>query len=168
VQLKKDVYNFSRYLFYQFEKEVYMKSRKRRTEILAASQVKDLKKMAKLVEERHVVEVLEKPNSGLIMVKMRESAQKHLFYLGEVFVTECKVTINDVIGLGVIRGAHLKKAYFMAVIDAAYNAELAVSSKLEKMLNGLEKEVNLQKTKDVARILKTKVDFETLDEEVKA
>ena len=142
--------------------------RKKRTEIMAKCEAKELKELSRLVEERHNVKVLEKPNSGLVMVKMRESAQKHLFYLGEVLVTECKVTIGDVIGLGIIQGVHLKKAYFMAVVDAAYSADVTEVKKLDKMLYALDEKVKERTAKETARILKTKVDFETLDEEVKA
>ena len=142
--------------------------RKKRTEIMAKCEAKELKELSRLVEEHHNVKVLEKPNSGLVMVKMRESAQKHLFYLGEVLVTECKVTIGDVIGLGIIQGVHLKKAYFMAVVDAAYSADVPEVKKLDKMLYALDEKVKERTAKETARILKTKVDFETLDEEVKA
>jgi alpha-D-ribose 1-methylphosphonate 5-triphosphate synthase subunit PhnG len=142
--------------------------RKKRTEIMAKCEAKELKELSRLVEEHHNVEILEKPNSGLVMVKMRESAQKHLFYLGEVLVTECKVTIGDVIGLGIIQGVHLKKAYFMAVVDAAYTAKIPEIKKLDKRLYALDEKVKERTAKETARILKTKVNFETLDEEVKA
>lgn len=143
-------------------------TRKERTEILAKSDVKALKKMASVIGKAHFVEKIEDSNSGLVMVKMRESGQKHLFYLGEVFVTECKVLINGVMGLGIIRGAHLKKAYYMAVIDAAYNAQVKEVIKLDDMLLTAKGKIDEQKSLEVSRILKTKVDFETLDEEVKA
>jgi alpha-D-ribose 1-methylphosphonate 5-triphosphate synthase subunit PhnG len=142
--------------------------RKKRTEIMAECEAQDLKSISKLVEEHHEVKILEKPNSGLVMVKMRESAQKHLFYLGEVFVTECKVVIGETVGLGVIRGSHLKKAYFMAVVDAAYNAQITETDKLDRMLKDLGEKVAKKRARNTARILQTKVDFETLDEEVKA
>jgi alpha-D-ribose 1-methylphosphonate 5-triphosphate synthase subunit PhnG len=145
-----------------------MRSRKKRTEILSFVDVKELKKMADMIEEKNKVELLEKPNSGLVMVKMRESAKKNLFYLGEVFITECKVAINDVIGLGIVKGSHLKKAYYLAVIDAAYNSKIEEISILEKIIDDQEKLVELQRDKEAVRLSKTKVDFETLDEEVKA
>lgn len=143
-------------------------TRKERTEILARSDIKTLKKMASVIEKTYSIEKIEDSNSGLVMVKMRESAQKYLFYLGEVFVTECKVLINGVMGLGIIRGAHLKKAYYMAVIDAAYNAQVKEVIKLNDMLLTAKEKIDEQKSLEVSHILKTKVDFETLDEEVKA
>ena len=38
------------------------------------------------------------------MVKVRESAQRTLFYLGEVLITECKVMINGFLGIGMVKG----------------------------------------------------------------
>lgn len=144
-------------------------TRKSRTEILALSDTAVLENMVSKIEEKFKAETLEEPNSGLIMVKMRESAQKYLFYLGEVLVTECKVLINGFIGLGIIRGAHPQKAYCMAVIDAAYNInDISLISKLDEMLSDAEVQINRERALKKAGILKTKVDFETVDEEVKA
>jgi len=112
--------------------------------------------------------MLEEPNSGLVMVKMRESAMKHLFYLGEVFVTECKVMINDVTGLGIIKGSHPKKSYYLAVIDAAYNADLEETKILDEMILEIGECIKENRKKETAQLLKTKVDFVTLDEEVKS
>lgn len=143
-------------------------TRKERTEILSGCDIAVLKKMVSVIEDVHSIENLEEPNSGLVMVKMRESAQKHLFYLGEVFVTECKVLLNDVIGLGITRGSHRKRAYCMAVIDAAYNAGVEETVIIDDLLSMAKSKLDMQKSMEVSRILKTKVDFETLDEEVKA
>lgn len=144
-------------------------TRKSRTEILALSDTKVLEDMVLTVEEKFEIKTLEEPNNGLVMVKMRESAQKHLFYLGEVFVTECKVLINGVVGLGLIRGAHPQKAYCMAVVDAAYNIkDINLISKLDEMLSDAKTQIDRERALKQAGILKTKVDFETVDEEVKA
>lgn len=142
--------------------------RKERTEILVNSPIAFLKKLANIIESQYELSTIEKPNSGLVMMKMRESAKKHLFYLGEVFVTECKVLLNDVIGLGIIQGSHSKKAHCLAVIDAAYNAHVPETILLDRLLEKASHELKEAKRHQIAHLLKTKVDFETLDEEVKA
>jgi len=142
--------------------------RKQRTEILIDCDIEKLEEMAKIIETKHNIEILEEPNSGLIMVKMRESAQKHLFYLGEVFVTECKVMLDGVIGLGIIKGAHKKRANYLAIIDAAYNAKVRETKDLDLMIKEEKLKIDEKKALICKQILKTKVDFETLDEEVKA
>ncbi|MBN2221969.1 MAG: phosphonate C-P lyase system protein PhnG [Vallitaleaceae bacterium] len=143
-------------------------NRKQRTEILCSCDLEELKLMSNLITKEHQVSILEKANSGLVMVKMRESAMNHLFYLGEVFVTECKVMIGKSIGLGIIRGSHPKKAYHMAIIDAAYNGRFSELVEIDEVLVHIKKRQEMEKRRQIASLLKTKVDFITLDEEVKA
>lgn len=146
----------------------HMMVRKVRTRVLASSDIKFLKKLTGIIKRNHDFRILEEPSSGLVMIKMRESAQNHLFYLGEVLVTECKVMLKDQIGLGIIKGVQKKKARYMAIIDAAYSANVAEIALLDQMLEHEKEHQDQAKAADVATILKTKVDFETLDEEVKA
>lgn len=97
------------------------------------------------------------------MVKMREAAQKSLFYLGEVFVTEAKVQIKDKLGIGIVTGNNQELAYYLAVIDAAYNAGLEETANWEQRL--LDEEIKIKKKaeKEQRKILMTKVNFETMD-----
>lgn len=145
-----------------------MINRKKRTEILVYSDIEFLKRLTNYIEKKHEIKKLENPNTGLVMIKMRESAQKHLFYIGEVLVTECKVMLNNYIGLGILNGKQIKKSYYLAVIDAAYNAGIEETKILDNFIMEKDNELKLIKMKNVQQILKTKVDFETLDEEVKA
>lgn len=142
--------------------------RKERTEVMAHAETAFLKKLVAYVTKNHEVQILEEPNSGLVMMKMRESAQKHLFYLGEVFVTECKVMIGDVIGLGILQGAHKKRAQYMAIVDGAYNAGIEEIVHMDRLLESEKQRQKDYRKKEIAQLLKTKVDFETLDEEVKS
>lgn len=142
--------------------------RKVRTKILANASAEFLKQLANEIESQYPIQMIEEPESGLVMIKMRESAQQYQFYLGEVFVTECKVMIGEVIGLGILQGAHKKKARCMAIIDAAFNAHLTLCSSLEEALSA-EEDRQLHKQRElVASVLATKVDFDTLDEEIKS
>lgn len=143
-------------------------TRRQRTELMASCDSDFLKKLASIVEKEHDIQTIEEPNSGMVMLKMRENAKKHLFYLGELFVTECKVMINGQIGLGILQGAHKKKALYMAIVDAAYNAQSSVVTSLNRLLENEKTTIHHRKRQSVETILKTKVDFETLDEEVKA
>ncbi|HCX04205.1 MAG: phosphonate C-P lyase system protein PhnG [Tissierellales bacterium] len=143
-------------------------NRKRRTEVLVKSDLSFLKKLSALIIDKYEVKEIETPNNGLVMIKMRDSAKKNLFYLGEILVTECKVMIGKVIGLGILKGDYKEKSYHLAVIDAAYNASLEEINFLDEYIEAIESELKSQYTKDINNILKTKVDFNTLDEEVKA
>ncbi len=142
--------------------------RRQRTEVLIKANISVAKKLADEIELNHKIITIEEPNSGLVMVKMRETAQKHLFYLGELLVTEAKVQVNESIGLGIVQGNNDELAYCLAVIDAAYNADLPETAGWAAVLQEAQQSVLQAETEEALRILKTKVDFETVDEEVKA
>ncbi|HEY5563015.1 MAG TPA: phosphonate C-P lyase system protein PhnG [Clostridiaceae bacterium] len=72
-------------------------NRKRRTEILIKGSSEIAKKLSYEIEEKYIVEIVEEPNYGLVVVKLRESANRTLFYIGEVLVTEAKVLMKYLI-----------------------------------------------------------------------
>ncbi|MBS4032128.1 MAG: phosphonate C-P lyase system protein PhnG [Clostridiales bacterium] len=137
--------------------------RKRRTTIL----VKSGKQLAKLfageIIQNYPVVTVQEPQNGLIMIKMRESAQNKLFYLGEVFVTECKVQVGNVLGVGIIQDDQPEMAYYLALIDAAYNADLAETKRWEAMLTEEENRIMAREAQERFTLLKTTVNFETMD-----
>jgi alpha-D-ribose 1-methylphosphonate 5-triphosphate synthase subunit PhnG len=145
-----------------------MLKRKMRTEILALMDESKLQEIYTKIDSKYDIEMIEEPSNALVMVKMRESAKKHLFYLGEVYVTECKVMIDGELGLGVIKGEKPNKSKYMAAIDAAYNANLEVLDVIDDMIMNEKKDIDVTKQQRINKILETKVNFETLDEEVKA
>lgn len=138
-------------------------NRKRRTMILIKGKPELAKKLAQEIVAKYEVKILEKPHSGLIMVKMRESARQSLFYLGEILVTECKVQIDGVLGIGIVQDLERERAYHLAVIDAAYNASLEEVKAWEPVLLAEEKEIETRERREMAGVLKTKVDFATMD-----
>ncbi|WP_211745647.1 phosphonate C-P lyase system protein PhnG [Paenibacillus sp. Marseille-Q4541] len=137
--------------------------RRQRTEILINSTSDLLALLSKQIEDRYETTVTQDPNPGLVMVKVRETAAQSLFYLGEVLVTECKVQINDATGIGLIQGDESKKAYHLAVIDAAYTAGLTETSGWEALLQLESEKLASDRKKDVLKLMGTKVDFETMD-----
>ena len=104
----------------------------------------------------------EEPNNGLVMVKVRETAKRHLFYLGEVFITECKVMVNGHLGIGMVKGHEPELVYNLAVIDAAYNAELPETKEWTKALLCEDDLIQQNHEALKSKILKTKVNFETM------
>jgi alpha-D-ribose 1-methylphosphonate 5-triphosphate synthase subunit PhnG len=138
-------------------------NRRRRTEILIKGSSKVAKALAERIESQYKVSVIEEPNNGLVMVKMRESAKKSLFYLGEIFVTESKVQIQGTMGIGIVNGNESQLAYHLAVIDAAYNAKLEESKDWDSVLLEEEKRIRVDTENYQSKILKTKVNFETMD-----
>lgn len=137
--------------------------RRRRTEILINGSQKCSEEMASIITANNQVKVIQEPESGLVMLKVRETSQKSLFYPGEVLVTECKVQINKRIGIGIVTGDLPELAYNLAVIDAAFEAELPETIGWFELLENEEKVIQEQRATVNHSILKTKVNFETMD-----
>ncbi|MEH7011827.1 phosphonate C-P lyase system protein PhnG [Neobacillus niacini] len=137
--------------------------RRRRTEILINGSQKRVEDMADCIKDKYQVKVIQEPESGLVMLKVRETSQKSLFYPGEVLVTECKVQIEGRIGIGILTGDQPELSYNLAVIDAAYEAMLHETVGWMELLENEEKVIQEQRAAANHSILKTKVNFETMD-----
>lgn len=137
--------------------------RRRRTEILINGSQKRVADMAHCIKDKYQVKVIQSPESGLVMLKVRETSQKSLFYPGEVLVTECKVQIGGKIGIGIVTGDQPELSYNLAVIDAAYEAMLPETIGWKLLLENEEKVIQEQRVAANQSILKTKVNFETMD-----
>ncbi|WP_042161371.1 phosphonate C-P lyase system protein PhnG [Paenibacillus gorillae] len=137
--------------------------RKQRTEILTAGAPDLAAALAGDIIGRYQVDLIEEPNHGLVMVKVRETAQQSLFYLGEVLVTECKVRTNGAIGIGIVKGDQPELAYNLAVIDAAYTAELDETAAWTAALLAEHERIQTVRNSEHMQVLKTRVDFETMD-----
>ncbi|WP_026895644.1 phosphonate C-P lyase system protein PhnG [Clostridiisalibacter paucivorans] len=137
--------------------------RRRRTEILIKGSTDIAKKLAQEIIQNYNVKTIEKPNNGLVMIKTRETAKKNLFYLGEIFVTEAKVQVENSLGIGIVQGNNQELAYHLAVIDAAYNGNFKeIKTWLQILLNE-EKSIMADNERYKNSVLKTKVNFETMD-----
>ncbi|AFM40715.1 phosphonate C-P lyase system protein PhnG [Desulfosporosinus acidiphilus SJ4] len=137
--------------------------RKRRTKTLIEGSAKVSAKLAQEIVKAYDVKTIEESNNSLVMVKVRESAQKSLFYLGEVLITECKVMVAESLGIGIVKGYEPTLAYNLAIIDAAYNAGLPETKEWTDVL--LLEEVLIKEKYEALKkkVLKTKVNFDTMD-----
>lgn len=138
-------------------------NRRERTKILIEGSPHLAKELAGEIEGDYIVKIIEQPNSGLVMLKMRENAKRSLFYIGETIVVEAKVEINGQLGLGIVAGSNEELAYQMAVIDAAYNAGLPEVSAWTKKLQTEGQHINEELKIKSDKLLKSKVSFETMD-----
>jgi alpha-D-ribose 1-methylphosphonate 5-triphosphate synthase subunit PhnG len=139
-------------------------NRKRRTEILIKGSSEIAKIISLEIEEKYIVKVVEEPNYGLVMVKIREGAKRTLFYIGEVLVTEAKVLIQGKLGIGIVSGNNSELAYNLGVIDAAYNASLEETKSWEEILVSEEIKIKKERNKREAKTLMTKVNFENMSD----
>ncbi|MEK5036996.1 phosphonate C-P lyase system protein PhnG [Sporosarcina sp. FSL K6-3457] len=138
-------------------------NRRRRTKILIDGSRHFARERVHEIESAYTIHVLAEPHHALTMIKMRETAKKTLFYLGEVLVTETKVQINQSFGVGIVVGDEEELSYWLAVIDAAYEANLAETKKWTALFEEEEQRIRENKLTQEASLLKTKVNFEMMD-----
>lgn len=97
--------------------------------------------------------------TGLVMLPMRDTARGTAFHLGEVLMSEARITTDGAEGYGMRRGRDLEAAMAMAVVDLA--AALGVTGDLPAYL---DRESAAQQAADSARlrdVAATRVDMET-------
>ena len=137
--------------------------RRRRTEILIQENGHLAQELAETIINAYECKEILAPQYGLTMIKMRESAKNSLFYIGEVLITEAKVEINNCIGIGIVVGMEDELAKHLAIIDAAYKAELPETITWRDQLIQVEKQITKEHAKKQAELFKTKVSFETME-----
>ena len=141
-------------------------TRRRRTTILVEGSPELRRRLADEVRSTHRVVDIAPPEAGLTMIKMRETAKRTLFYLGELLITEAKVRVEGKVGLGLIAGDDPESAVDLAVIDAAYNGSLPITHGWQDALAREESRLKAVRSKDHTQLLETRVRFETMDTEI--
>ena len=115
------------------------------------------------IRRQHPVTELEAPRGALVMLKAREYGRGGLFYLGEVYVTSCKVAIGETIGLGIVKGHDEQLARDLAIIDAGCKLWLPELSDLDAELEAEDEKMNQAARRRQAKLLETMVEFETME-----
>lgn len=136
--------------------------RAERTKLLIEVGREEAFQMANEVCKQYEVIEVQAPREGLVMVKMRESAQQSLFYIGETVVTETKVKIGDAFGLGLVREYEPELSKALAIIDAAYNGQLPVIVVWEEIFTKLSQRLEMEQQEVKRSIERTKVQFDTM------
>lgn len=137
--------------------------RRKRTEILIKGDEELAQKLADEIRGKYEIKEIELPSQGLVMIKMRETSKKELFYLGEVLVSEAKVYVEGTLGMGIVVGTNEELASNLAIIDAVYKKNLIEVNSFNERLRDEEVIIKAIEKKETAKILKTKVDFSTMN-----
>ena len=134
--------------------------------ILSRASGKDVAEIAAPLKESGRVEVLKEPQKTLVMIKVRESVGRSLFYLGELLATECMVRINGSKGFSVMAGDDFEKTFHAAVIDGYLNSDEAEDRKEELLgkIRKLDEKQKEERGRRNAQILKSKVNFNVMGE----
>lgn len=141
-------------------------NRKQRTKIMHHMDLNDLFQIFEKLRQLKF-EIINPPSTGLVLLNVKEPCLSSHFYKGELLVSECKVRMDGVVGLGITSGIDLERAKIMAMVDAAYKLDLPIGEEITQILKNAEKEICMEIETDNHRIQKTRVSFETLYEEVK-
>jgi alpha-D-ribose 1-methylphosphonate 5-triphosphate synthase subunit PhnG len=136
----------------------------RLTKILVEGRHEFLTKWTEAIEKMTNVNIVRAPSTGLVMLKTRDSVSKQPFYMGEVLVTECSVSIDHHAGFGIIMGENPQRSYQIAVVDAALNAQLPITSQLLSELEMEERYIQQRINEEAARAATTKVQFDTMED----
>ncbi|PYG27337.1 MULTISPECIES: phosphonate C-P lyase system protein PhnG [Rhodobacterales] len=127
---------------------------------LARADAERLKAFAEpLIADLPQIEVLEN-RTGLVMLPMRDTAQGTHFHLGEILMSEARITAGTQDGYGMRRGRDLEAVMAMAVIDVA----VALGVSTAECLAFLAAEADAQATADhdtLCRVEATRVNMET-------
>lgn len=139
--------------------------RKERTRVLVDGNRELLSRMAHEAEQRFAVAVVKEPAEELVMLKMREDAQRSLFYLGEALMTSCTVRIGQVHGYGMVLGDDRDKARDLAVVDAAYVAcgDESLRRGWDAALAAERQRLDELMLDHSEALLRTQVDFSTME-----
>ncbi|MFD1735175.1 phosphonate C-P lyase system protein PhnG [Bacillus salitolerans] len=136
----------------------------RLTKILVEGNPELLKQLSLQVEELVEVRLERKPKTGLIMLKVRDSVSKEPFYMGEVLVSECTVSIEGTYGMGTIMGEEFERSYQIAVIDAAFNVNLPITKTWLKKLEEEETAIHHRHQQEHAMVANSRVNFDTMED----
>lgn len=128
--------------------------------ILARADEAQLKAFAEpLIASLGDIEVTQN-RTGLVMLPMRDTAQGTHFHLGEVLVSEARISSGEHEGYGMRRGRDLEAAMAMAVVDLA----VARGAETEACTKFLKAEAEAQSAADdvtLRAVEATRVDMET-------
>lgn len=142
---------------------MFSMEKKRLFRILARADAQAVCDMAQALQARYEVVAVKPPEKTLAMVKLRETVEGKLYYLGEVIVWEAVVTLAGTQGMAVTMDGSPEKALAMAVIDAAVNRGVFTQG---DTLLALEQAQNERDARVNALHRQTAVSFTSMDAEM--
>lgn len=137
-------------------------NRDKRFELIARADSERICEIAERILADTEVEVIKKPVGGMIMMRFRDTAEKCVFNLGEVLVTEAEVRIDEELGYAIVMGRDPEAALAGAILDAAVESGHPITPEIIDLLRSDEvrRKEELQKT--WSEVATTKVDFEVM------
>ncbi|GGJ62423.1 phosphonate C-P lyase system protein PhnG [Streptomyces brasiliensis] len=140
-------------------------TRERRSELLAAATHEEIVPLAeRLLADGAVPEptVVKAPETGMVMLQVREPVEEIRFYLGEVLVTECSVDLDGTPGWCMRSGDDRVAALAGALLDAAAAAELPATAEIDALCAAVAERLARADAAEWAEVTATTVKFEEL------
>lgn len=106
------------------------------------------------------IQVITPPTVGMIMARAKDGARNEVFNLGEVLVTEARVSIAGHDGWGMVMGSNLDHALAVAIVDAALEAGHPHRDTIERDLIAIAAEAEAAEKAALATIAPTRVMFD--------
>jgi alpha-D-ribose 1-methylphosphonate 5-triphosphate synthase subunit PhnG len=135
----------------------------RRYEVFAEADLGVLERWSDAVLSEADVRVVQQPSSELAMMQVRDPVSGGLFFLGEVLMQVCRVTIGDVAGCGYALGSDAPRALCAAILDAALNAHHRLSDGIAAALQAEAVEVHRRRVAESRLVERSRVRFEVLE-----
>lgn len=128
--------------------------------VLARSDTARLKNFAEpLIADLPDITVVEN-RTGLVMLPMRDTAKGAHFHLGEVLMSEARITAGGQDGYGMRRGRDLEAAMAMALVDLAVASGVAHEAVSEFVADEAERQQRADHD-TLCRVEATRVNMET-------
>jgi len=106
------------------------------------------------------VAVITPPTVGMVMARAQDGARGEVFNLGEVLVTEARVSIAGCEGWGMVMGRAPDHALSVAVVDAGLEAGHAERTAIERDLVDLAEGAAKVASEEWIRVAPTRVQFD--------
>ena len=139
-------------------------SRNDLTQILGGVEIDRLAELADRIARDSRVEVTKPASTSLVMVGVRESVQQVPFYLGEILISQCVVTVDGAVGYGFAMGEDLERAYCIAVLEAGLSGRHRLAPVVTEFLAQQTDRQKTEHRRDYGAILQTRVRFESMEE----
>ena len=106
------------------------------------------------------VAVIAPPTVGMVMARAVDGALGEVFNLGEVLVTEARVSLAGCEGWGMVLGRRPDHALSVAVVDAGLEAGHPAGAAIERELRELAAVAEAEAAQEWRRVAPTRVAFD--------
>lgn len=140
-----------------------LEARRRWMSILAEADWEDLQSFWERYEHKPEYAVIHGPEIGLLMIQARVGGEGERFYVGEVTVTRCSVSVREGrVGTAMVLGRRPRHAEIAAVLDAQLQDPRQREHLMATFVDPLRRRKQEAERREACRVAATRVEFMTL------